>query len=361
MSQPNMYNDPNPQEYRPTPVFRRIPDNQIHWKRRTEIIKKHPEVKLLYGKDNMSAVWSIIVVSMVYGLAYLVYLISKTKHAIDNPNLFIFEIFLLAYCIGACLDHALWVLIHEFGHDLGFESDALNSLFLCISNLPHLLPSASSFKFYHKLHHISLNETYADPDIPSPSEAKFFGNTIIGKMLWIFLFSVMQLVRASRGPFMKFTLELVLNYVLNITVNVIFVYNFGLYTLLFLLISGFFAIGLHPMGARWIAEHYAVHPDQETYSYYGFINKIAFNIGYHNEHHDFPQAIPQSRLPLLSEQAKEFYEPLYKHDSYLMVLWNFFTDSHFTLQSRVVRNDRKTQETDGDKLIAPQSAEVKTE
>jgi len=340
------------QEYRPTPIHKRIEDNQIHWRRRTEIIKKHPEIKKLYGKDNMSAAYSVVIVSIVYALAYGVYEFSKSPHAMEYPKLFIFEIFLLGYCVGAVLDHALWVLIHEFGHDLGFESETLNSLFMCISNLPHILPTASSFKFYHKLHHISLNETYADPDMPSPWEAKFFGNTIFGKMLWILLFSVMQLFRASRGPMMPITLELVFNYILSFSVNISFFYHFGRYAFMFMMVSAFFAIGLHPLGARWIAEHYAVHPDQETYSYYGFINKIAFNIGYHNEHHDFPQSVPWSRLPELTDQANDFYEPLYKHDSYLKVLWNFFTDTEFTLHTRVVRDDRKIAEAEGDKLIS---------
>ncbi|HEV8549100.1 MAG TPA: fatty acid desaturase, partial [Polyangiaceae bacterium] len=85
---------------------------------------------------------------------------------------------------------------------------------------------------------------------------------------------------------------------------------------------------------------------QETYSYYGPLNRIAFNVGYHNEHHDFPY-IAGSRLPALRRLAPEFYENLHSHDSWTLTLVRYVTRPSLGGHSRVrrARNAANTTNT----------------
>jgi sphingolipid 4-desaturase/C4-monooxygenase len=110
--------------------------------------------------------------------------------------------------------------------------------------------------------------------------------------------------------------------------------------LAYLFLSLFFSIGLHPLGARWIQRHYLVNEgDQETFSYYGSLNAVTFNVGYHNEHHDFP-SVPWNRLPQIRAAAPEVYEELSAHTSWTRLLGQFLFDRNISLYSRMIRQDR---------------------
>lgn len=47
-----------------------------------------------------------------------------------------------------------------------------------------------------------------------------------------------------------------------------------------------------------------------------------WNVGYHNEHHDFCN-VPWSRLPALKRCAPEFYDNLAVCDSWCGVIWDY--------------------------------------
>jgi sphingolipid delta-4 desaturase len=97
---------------------------------------------------------------------------------------------------------------------------------------------------------------------------------------------------------------------------------------------------LHPLGARWIQEHYLTHSvEQETYSYYGNFNVVAFNVGFHNEHHDFP-SIPWNKLPEIKKTAPEYYDNLYYHKSWTKLFFRFLFDREISLFNRILRKER---------------------
>ena len=109
--------------------------------------------------------------------------------------------------------------------------------------------------------------------------------------------------------------------------------------LLYLALSTLFALGLHPLGGRWIQEHYITKEGQETYSYYGPLNKLTFNMGYHNEHHDFMH-IPWINLPKLKAMAPEYYDTLKSYDSWTKVVLMFIFDKKLNSFSRIIHPDK---------------------
>lgn len=302
--------------------------DQPHRKRRKELMDKHPEVKELMNPRPDSAYY-------VWGCVALNTALAAALHTYDAPW---WVIFLASYTIGAVVDHALWVLIHDLTHNAVFESIWWNNVYHLIANLPIIFPAAISFKYYHGQHHSHLNEAYGDPDLPGPLENWLFGHSAIGKAGWLFAFPFIQIVRTIRytptlGGLEKWA---AVNWVLQLAYNYAAWHFWGWKGLGFLFASSMFAIGLHPLGARWVAEHYSVKPTQETYSYYGFFNTFMLNIGYHNEHHDLP-SVPWQNLPELHRRAPEFYNSLWYHTSYVDLLYDFICNSAFTLHSRVVR------------------------
>lgn len=313
--------------------------SEPHRLRTKNILKEHPEIRQLIGKNPLTIFAIIGLVALQIVLAW--FLADKAW----------WLVFTLAYLIGAFADHALFVMIHECAHKLLFKKPAANRLAGIFANIPQLFPSSVSFERYHIKHHSFQGVHELDADLPNHWEAKLINNYFIGKILWLLFYPLFQVFRISRLKEIKpFDGWVALNWGVQIAFIVAVSLLLGPKAIVFLLASFFFSVGLHPLGARWIQEHYLTHDDgQETYSYYGPLNNVAFNVGYHNEHHDFP-SIPWNRLPKIREGAPAFYNTLHYHSSWTKLFFRFLFDKEISLFSRIVRHDRgKVKLTDESK------------
>ena len=296
----------------------------FHHGRRLKILASHPEVRKLMGQDKRLIFVTIFLVITQLAIAFF---IGKV-----NTLYFI----LITYFIGATISHILFLAIHEITHNLAFKKQVQNNWLALIANLPIVFPYAMSFKIYHNMHHVYQGKVGLDVDIPTPREAKIFRGKI-GKLVWEMLQIFFYAFRPIFVHPIKLTKWQTINIIFQIAVMAIFLPFAGWSGLLYLLLSIVISGGLHPLAGHFIAEHYVFKEGQETYSYYGPLNKLIFNVGYHNEHHDFP-SIPGYRLPKLRKLAPEFYDSLYYHTSYISVILRFIFSPTVSLYSRVKRN-----------------------
>lgn len=191
-----------------------------------------------------------------------------------------------------------------------------------------------------------------DTDLPTAVEAVFL-DSLAGKAFFCtfqILFYAIRPIFVYRVPFTHISL-------LNIVAQLVFDYVLVTYAssraLYYLILSSFLAGSLHPCAGHFIAEHYVYAKPvaakdgrdvktgttlPETYSYYGPLNWLTYNVGLHNEHHDFP-AVPWTRLPQLHALAKDFYVDLPSHTSWVYVIWQFILDHEVGLSCRVKRKD----------------------
>ncbi|KAJ3255628.1 Sphingolipid delta(4)-desaturase DES1 [Boothiomyces macroporosus] len=253
--------------------------DEPHRTRRKIILQKYPQIQELYGHCPKTKYSVLFLVSAQFALAY--YLKDKMWTA---------QYWILAYVFGATITHSLFLAIHEISHFLAFKKPLHNRLLGFFANLPIGIPYCTAFRGYHMEHHTLQGVDGVDTDLPTKIEGILFQSTL-GKLF------------------------------------------FCIFQILFYVLSG----SLHPMAGHFIAEHYVFVEGYETYSYYGPLNLLAYNVGYHNEHHDFPR-IPGSRLPLVRKIAPEFYNDLPQVKSWPMTIVNFILFPHISPYSRVKRH-----------------------
>jgi sphingolipid 4-desaturase/C4-monooxygenase len=290
------------------------------------MLAAHPELRMLAGPAPTSAVWVMLLVLAQSGLALV---LGNRGWMVWLPA---------AYVIGATIDHALWALIHDTCHHLVFRSRTANRLVAIVANLPLVVPGAISFGKYHLLHHRHMGDLDLDAGVPGPTEARVVGRSKLGKAAWVAGTILVQgVIRPSRLTRVRlFDGWTTGNIIVQVAAMTLLAAWAGAAPFKYLVASTVFAIGLHPLGARWIQEHFALVPNQETYSYYGPLNHVSFNVGYHNEHHDMV-TVPWSRLPKIRSMAPEFYEGLHAYASWTTLLVRFVRDRNITLFNYVVR------------------------
>jgi sphingolipid 4-desaturase/C4-monooxygenase len=299
-----------------------------HALRAREILRSHEEIRGLTGRNP----WSVL---LVVGIA-----LAQTALAALLARAPVWAGLAMAFAVGAFLDHALWVLIHECSHNLLFRRASWNRTAAIVANLPHLLPSAISFQTYHLKHHAYQGVYELDADLPNRWEARLVGHSPVRKALWLLFFPFFQVTRPPRlREISLFSPWVFVNIGVQLAYDAAIWAVLGPRALLYLAVSFFFSVGLHPLGARWIQEHFLVFDGQETTSYYGPLNVPALNVGYHNEHHDFP-SVPWNRLPAVRRSVPEVYGVLQFHRSWTRLLLRFIFDRRLSLFSRTIRTER---------------------
>ncbi len=280
------------------------------------------------------------------------------------------KVLLAAYALGGTLSQNLFTAQHELSHCLAFRAPSWNRALAWASNCPLVIPMATAFKKYHAEHHSHLGVDGWDVDLPTTLEKEVVASAG-PKTAWVAaylaVYGLRPLIVRPKAPDAAdlACAGLVLAF------DAAVLHWWGARAFAYLAVGSLVGGGLHPMAGHLLAEHYRfregacpagrgegagggappppiITPDpaaipggtQETYSYYGPLNALTYNVGLHNEHHDFP-AIPHSRLARLRRIAPEFYAAgLIHHASWVWVIWTFLADASLGPWSRVKRAER---------------------
>lgn len=300
-----------------------------HRCRRRRILQKYPNVKALFGHDP-NAKWMCLV--LVMSQLYMSTVVQGSSWWVYCS---------LVYVVGATLTQALFLAVHETAHNLVFQKPIANKWFSLVLNLPIVLPFSIAFRHYHIDHHTYQGVEGLDTDLPTDAEvARIKGR--LAKFVWmafqIVMYAVRPLIHGKnqlRPSWMLFH-----NVAGQLLFDLLLYHLYGVGPHLYLLACVVVAGGIHPCAGHFLSEHYTFSSGtQETFSYYGKLNLLTWNVGYHNEHHDFPN-VSASKLPAVYRTATEFYEPLVKCESWTRTIFKYITNPEYGPHCRVRRSEK---------------------
>lgn len=308
--------------------FEQIETPDIHFTRRMEVLKKYPEVRKLMGYDPWAAVLTFFVVTgqLTFAWAVGVWFPSFSEYW--------WQILLLSYVVGGTMNHWAAMAVHEMAHNLMLKTEAQNKALSIFANIPVLLPGAIAFRRHHLRHHSHLGIEKEDNDFPSYWEVRMVGRKGIRKFIWMFFYIFFLFL--ARGFVVKPNRWEWANIIVLAITNTLIIVFLGKIAMIYLALSTFWAFSLHPSAGHFIHEHFVFRDGQETNSYYGLLNLVCFNVGYHNEHHDLMN-IPGRLLPRYYKITNEFYSHLNSTKSWTKMFYDFIIKPQFGADKRYVR------------------------
>ena len=333
-------------------ILERVPDDEKpdavwHRERGRAILRAHPEVKELFGHAPVSFWCCLASAELQIGLA------------IAAGFLPWWGALLLAYCLGAPINVALFQLAHECDHGLVFKRTSWNRRLFTLTSLPMFLWAHHSWWIEHLTHHSDMGATkdfitrrrsfFLVSRSLSPLFFPYALPLVVAQclrsLLGLILYSATSLLRGKLQP-TDFTLavlsdvHLVSGYkqgkialwavvypLMAILMTAGLLVFCGWKSILFLLMAQVFFTGfLHPYHLGWvlgISHFHGRRRYQPSASHYGrLINLTSFNAGLHVEHHDLA-GIPWFRLWKLRRMAPEFYDDLQTIPSYTWLALQF--------------------------------------
>jgi sphingolipid delta-4 desaturase len=290
----------------------------------------------LFGSDASSGVWVVGLVAAHVALSVL------------SARMPAWLLLLLASTLGAGIAHALGVLIHEASHNLIFKRTPWNKACSILANVPLGAPAALDFRHQHLLHHRHLGDTAEpngrDTQAPTRREVTVVGHSSLWKLLsFTFGRFFYEGRAANRAPHDRWWLA---NAVACVAADGLIFWAGGLHALLYVVVSSLLAFGPHVFGARRVSEHLTMRRGQPTNSYYGVLNYLAFDVGYHVEHHDFP-SVPWRRLRALNAIARRHYDGLAFIRSWSRLMAHYFFDERFSVAQYTGMSDEYLDEIVG--------------
>ncbi|TNV77879.1 hypothetical protein FGO68_gene12102 [Halteria grandinella] len=332
-----------------------------HQKRADQIRKKYGDkIKQLEGNDPSSIFYFILASASHWVIAVILGQYFSDSYC---------TIALFGWVLGGFWTTSAGLAMHEAAHQLVFKGRWPSLAAAVIAQMPLFLPAFKTFQFYHLPHHSfctinpdDFNRTSVqkdkdkkpiyDLDLPTEFEAWLFSSNPLTRVCFLFL----QVLLYAFRPMLLSPKPLYLEDLIGFITQSLYIGSAMSYggwgTFVYLIASTFLGSGLHVSAIHFIAEHYLLTEDtaytsdkskvQDTFSYYGPINHVLYNGGYHVEHHDFPR-VSWKNLPKVTQIAPEFYYNIPHHNSYLEVMFRFIFN-HPGLWQRIKRCDREIKE-----------------